>query len=137
MDELNAYDGRRFTPYQVPKQLLQYASVQDSMYKEGSKWFCGRCHMPVSNKNKLPNGHYYCRECIIFGRNESHSHLYTFPARPFPNTQALKWMGQLTPFQENIASACLRIKEKTKATGACCYWCRQNGDDLWINNLLS
>lgn len=103
MDELNAYDGRRFTPYQVPKQLLQYASVQDSMYKEGSKWFCGRCHMPVSNKNKLPNGHYYCRECIIFGRNESHSHLYTFPARPFPNTQALKWMGQLTPFQEKIS----------------------------------
>lgn len=112
MEDLENYYGRRFTRQQVPKEILKYASSQESMSKEGRFWICGRCHLPVSQNDQLPNGHVYCRKCIIFGRNESHSQLYFFPAKPFPVTNALEWQGQLTVYQEELSRQLLKYSNE-------------------------
>ena len=109
MDNLQDYYGRLFTKYQLTEAQRQLARVLPFRDKRA----CPRCASPYEEENQLPNGSFYCRECILLGRVRSDQELYYFPQEDFPRQQSLNWQGQLTPFQAQISQAlCQAVDEK-------------------------
>ena len=109
MDDLQDYYGRLFTKYQLTEAQRQLARV----LRLTDKRACPRCASPYEEENQLPNGSFYCRECILLGRVRSDQELYYFPQEDFPRQQSLNWQGQLTPFQAQISQAlCQAVDEK-------------------------
>lgn len=109
MDDLQDYYGRLFTKYQLTEAQRQLARVLPLRDKRA----CPRCASPYEEENQLPNGSFYCRECILLGRVRSDQELYYFPQEDFPRQQSLNWQGQLTPFQDQISQAlCQAVDEK-------------------------
>ena len=109
MDDLQDYYGRLFTKYQLTEAQRQLARVLPFRDKRA----CPRCASPYEEENQLPNGSFYCRECILLGRVRSDQELYYFPQEDFPRQQSLNWQGQLTPFQAQISQAlCQAVDEK-------------------------
>ena len=109
MDDLQDYYGRLFTKYQLTEAQRQLARVLPFRDKRA----CPRCASPYEEENQLPNGSFYCRECILLGRVRSDQELYYFPQEDFPRQQSLNWQGQLTPFQDQISQAlCQAVDEK-------------------------
>ena len=109
MDDLQDYYGRLFTKYQLTEAQRQLARVLPLRDKRA----CPRCASPYEEENQLPNGSFYCRECILLGRVRSDQELYYFPQEDFPRQQSLNWQGQLTPFQAQISQAlCQAVDEK-------------------------
>ena len=108
MDDLQDYYGRLFTKYQLTEAQRQLARVLPLRDKRA----CPRCASPYEEENQLPNGSFYCRECILLGRVRSDQELYYFPQEDFPRQQSLNWQGQLTPFQAQISQAlCQAVDE--------------------------
>jgi competence protein ComFA len=113
MENLDNYYGRIFTNAQLPDQITNFANQIQSMQEVGNHLICNRCGNEVSKENKLPRGNYYCRECIVFGRNINESHLYYFPQKKFPKIDSLHWAGQLTAFQSEVSRGLLKgIEQK-------------------------
>lgn len=109
MKELENYYGRWFTKYQLSEEEREQA-VELPAHQEGN---CGRCGSPFLEENQLPNGAYYCRECILLGRVRSDEPLYYFPQEPFEPQQTLLWTGKLTDWQAQISeSLCQAVQEK-------------------------
>ena len=109
MDDLQDYYGRLFTKYQLTEAQRQLARVLPFRDKRA----CPRCASPYEEEHQLPNGSFYCRECILLGRVQSDQELYYFPQEDFPRQQSLNWQGQLTPFQAQISKAlCQAVDEK-------------------------
>ena len=109
MDDLQDYYGRLFTKYQLTEAQRQLARV----LRLTDKRACPRCASPYEEEHQLPNGSFYCRECILLGRVRSDQELYYFPQEDFPRQQSLNWQGQLTPFQAQISQAlCQAVDEK-------------------------
>ena len=109
MDNLQDYYGRLFTKYQLTEAQRQLARV----LRLTDKRACPRCASPYEEEHQLPNGSFYCRECILLGRVRSDQDLYYFPQEDFPRQQSLNWQGQLTPFQAQISQAlCQAVDEK-------------------------
>ena len=109
MDDLQDYYGRLFTKYQLTEAQRQLARV----LRLTDKRACPRCASPYEEEHQLPNGSFYCRECILLGRVQSDQELYYFPQEDFPRQQSLNWQGQLTPFQAQISQAlCQAVDEK-------------------------
>ena len=109
MDDLQDYYGRLFTKYQLTEAQRQLARVLPLRDKRA----CPRCASPYEEENQLPNGSFYCRECILLGRVRSDQELYYFPQEDFPRQQSLNWQGQLTPFQAQISQAlCQAVDEQ-------------------------
>ncbi|EGJ27270.1 DEAD/DEAH box helicase [Streptococcus porcinus] len=103
MEHLENLYGRIFTANQISYEARKIARTKDSFECDGKDYYCGRCFTKADKDHLLPNGHYYCRRCLIFGRVQSHDKLYYFPAQPFPKGNYLKWKGALTPYQESIS----------------------------------
>lgn len=109
MDDLHDYYGRLFTKYQLTEAQRQLARALPLRDKRA----CPRCASPYEEEHQLPNGSFYCRECILLGRVQSDQELYYFPQEDFPRQQSLNWQGQLTPFQAQISQAlCQAVDEK-------------------------
>ena len=109
MDDLQDYYGRLFTKYQLTEAQRQLARALPLRDKRA----CPRCASPYEEEHQLPNGSFYCRECILLGRVQSDQELYYFPQEDFPRQQSLNWQGQLTPFQAQISQAlCQAVDEK-------------------------
>lgn len=108
MKELELYYGRIFTENQIPTELKEFAQVLPAMEEKKGKLICNRCGSLAPKENVLPSGQYYCRECIIFGRNTSLAQLYYFPQIPFEKTQSLIWSGNLTPYQAQVSEGLLQ-----------------------------
>ena len=109
MDDLHDYYGRLFTKYQLTEAQRQLARALPLRDKRA----CPRCASPSEEEHQLPNGSFYCRECILLGRVQSDQELYYFPQEDFPRQQSLNWQGQLTPFQAQISQAlCQAVDEK-------------------------
>ena len=98
------YYGRLFTKEQLPVDYLSEAVKLESMIKVDKKLRCKRCYSRIEEDWQLPNGQYYCRACIVFGRNQEGKELYYFPSEKsevdFP---VLKWSGKLTPYQNEVS----------------------------------
>lgn len=102
------YLGRWFTKYQLTEEERQLAEKLTPNTKT-----CLRCASPYATENRLPNGSYYCRECILFGRIRSDEEMYYFPQEPFPRQTSLSWRGQLTKWQAEISEKlCTNISHK-------------------------
>lgn len=86
----------------IPSEAVKYPALK--LYKR--QIFCCRCHQ-TTNKvvAHLPNGDFYCPQCIQFGRVTSRDLLYTI-AEPnlFPvQNNALTWIGKLSFLQQKCA----------------------------------
>ncbi|EFR45243.1 DEAD/DEAH box helicase [Streptococcus pseudoporcinus] len=103
MEDLENLYGRIFTAKQISDEAQKVARTKDSFEGDGKAYYCGRCLSKAGKDHLLPNGHYYCRQCLVFGRVQSHDKLYYFPAPPFLKGNYLKWKGSLTPYQESIS----------------------------------
>ncbi|MEY8462636.1 DEAD/DEAH box helicase [Streptococcus merionis] len=114
METLDDYKGRLLTEEQVPEELLPYARQLPAVRQERGKSFCGRCGSELDQeKNRLPMGGIYCRECLILGRVRSDQPLYYFPQAPFELQRTLKWQGQLTKWQQGISEGlCENTRQK-------------------------
>lgn len=98
MKDVQQLYGRWFTKYQLSKEERQQAEVLEADTKK-----CRRCATPFSSQHRLPNGAYYCRECLLLGRVRSDEPLYYFPQQAFPPQHSLSWQGQLTDWQLEIS----------------------------------
>ena len=108
MDNLQDYYGRLFTKYQLTEAQRQLARVLPFRDKRA----CPRCASPYEEENQLPNGSFYCRECILLRRVRSDQELYYFSQKAFPKQDSLKWQGELTPYQAQISQAlCQAVDE--------------------------
>lgn len=106
------YLGRLFTEKELTKEECQMAEKFPAMRKEKGKLFCQRCNSSILEEWYLPIGAYYCRECLFMKKVRSDQALYYFPQEDFPKQDALKWRGQLTPFQEKVSEGLLQAVDK-------------------------
>lgn len=107
MDKLNNYYGRLFTQAQLSDALKKQAKQLPAMTKLNHHYICNRCGSQVSLQNKLQTNVFYCRNCLVFGRNTSNGHLYYFPQRRFSKKDSLIWKGKLTPYQDDVSKGML------------------------------
>lgn len=114
MEDLELYSGRIFTSKQLSKEAKDKANKIDSMFLIGHQLYCQRCKMKINLSNKLPSGNYYCKECLIFGRNESDDFLYFFDRLPFEGAGYLNWHGELTQYQEVVSQELLKNYKKNQ-----------------------
>lgn len=108
MLELQDCLGRIFTKEQLPTELLKIAQRLPSVFEKKGDLFCSRCYSQIDKERYLlPVGAYYCRECILLGRVRSDEDLYYFSQESFPIISSLKWLGQLTEYQERVSKGLL------------------------------
>lgn len=111
------YLGRLFTEQQLSPEERKLAQSLPSMREEKGRLYCQRCGSFVNKqKQKLPIGAYYCRECLIMKRVRSDEPLYYFPQEAFPQQQVLKWQGQLTEFQDQVSQGLLAAVDTKQPT---------------------
>ncbi|WP_161981048.1 DEAD/DEAH box helicase, partial [Streptococcus sp. S784/96/1] len=99
--------GRLFIASQLSDDEKRGAKTLPAMIERNEKLFCNRCGSKILEDWLLPRGEYYCRECLILGRNRQDYPLFYFPAQPFPKEQYLTWKGQLTSYQQEV-SDCMK-----------------------------
>ena len=75
------YYGRLFTKEQLPVDYHSEAFTLESMIKVDKQLRCKRCYSQIEEDWQLPGGQYYCRACIVFGRNQEGKELYYFPSK--------------------------------------------------------
>lgn len=110
MKELQDYYGRLFTKYQLTEEERRLAQILPSMTENRT---CFRCATAFSEQYRLPNGAYYCRECLLLGRIRSDEKLYYFSQKTFAETSSLAWTGKLTDWQQKISDGlCHNIAQK-------------------------
>ncbi|CBI12994.1 competence protein [Streptococcus gallolyticus subsp. gallolyticus] len=107
MDKLDNYYGRLFTQAQLSDALKKQAKQLPAMTKLNHHYVCNRCGSQVSLQNKLQTNVFYCRNCLVFGRNTSNGHLYYFPQKRFSKKDSLIWKGKLTPYQDDVSKGML------------------------------
>ncbi|AXQ79217.1 DNA/RNA helicase [Streptococcus chenjunshii] len=112
MDCLDDYFGRLFTEIQLPAEIRKQAQTCPAAIKKGNSWFCVRCSSLISRENALPNGEYYCRNCLVFGRISTKASLYFFRQQKFPAVRSLIWTGKLTTYQKRVSDALVSNLEK-------------------------
>ena len=106
--EISQLYGRQVTDRQLtPDDIIQLnLTGENALLKSGTTVFCQRCsgRTPLAQA-MLPNGDYYCRNCIQFGRLTSQSKLYRIkePNRFEIPAEILTWKGLLSPFQAKCA----------------------------------
>lgn len=109
------YYGRLFTKEQLPVDYHSEAFTLESMIKVDKQLRCKRCYSQIEEDWQLPEGQYYCRACIVFGRNQEGKELYYFPSKTseieFP---VLKWLGELTPYQAEVSEKLLETYKNRK-----------------------
>lgn len=103
MKNLEKYAGRWFVEEDVPYDFRQFANCIPSMIEKNNNLFCRRCQTKILAEWKLPNQAFYCRLCLVFGRNTSIKPLYAFPPLSFPKQLSLNWQGKLTPLQKEVS----------------------------------
>ncbi len=108
MENLDNYYGRLFTGNQLPATLKKHAQCLPTMKKVNHQYTCNRCGSKISSQDKLQTNLYYCRECLVFGRNVSDDQLYYFPQQTFPQIHSLIWKGELTPYQAEVSKGMLK-----------------------------
>lgn len=106
--EISQLYGRQVTDRQLtPDDIIQLNLIgENALLKSGSEVCCQRCLGRTPLKEAmLPNGDYYCRNCIQFGRLTNRNKLYRIKE---PNqfdipAEILTWKGTLSPFQAQCA----------------------------------
>ena len=106
--EISQLYGRQVTDRQLaPDDIIQLnLTGENALLKSGFEVCCQRClgRTPL-NEAMLPNGDYYCRNCIQFGRLTNRNKLYRIrePNQFDIPSEILTWKGTLSPFQAQCA----------------------------------
>lgn len=95
--------GRLFVAHQLSDEEKSRAKQLPAMLEQKGKLCCQRCGSHILTDWLLPAGDYYCRECLMLGRNRQSQPLYYFPAQPFSKEKYLIWQGTLTSYQQEIS----------------------------------
>ncbi|MDO4666454.1 MAG: DEAD/DEAH box helicase [Streptococcus sp.] len=115
MTEKTNYLGRLLTESQLKPELQLQAQTLPSIIERKKEFYCNRCDSFIDREEQqLPNGVYYCRECILLGRIRSDEKLFYFPQEKFPKNQVLNWTGNLTSSQAKIANKLVSNYQKKK-----------------------
>ncbi|MFD1550145.1 DEAD/DEAH box helicase [Levilactobacillus fuyuanensis] len=104
MIDLSEYFGRRLSAATGTSQLgMGMPAVQ----QVGAHYQCQRCQQWLADTDQLPNGAWYCRQCLQLGRVTSQTKLYTIPEpnRFSPPESPLTWTGELSPDQQQAAES--------------------------------
>ncbi|MCU9533502.1 DEAD/DEAH box helicase [Streptococcus sp. CSL10205-OR2] len=113
MTNLDDYYGRLFTQNTLPEIVKGHVKSMPAMTKKNGVYYCQRCASTVEQEAYLPNGDYYCRDCLVFGRISSSEKLYYLPQKSFPKKDYLDWQGKLTDLQAEVSQKLLvAMKEK-------------------------
>lgn len=112
MEDEKNYWGRRLPAKEWPENLKSVALTMPGIEKIKGQWICQRCQSRLDATNRLPQGAFYCRECIQMGRVRSDEQLYYLKQRPFPMTESCRWLGQLSSDQEKVAQMLLAYSRK-------------------------
>lgn len=95
----------RQVPLEGPPQLPNVVA-QPAIKRVGQRQQCQRCWQWLRPQDQLPNGTWYCRQCLQMGRLTSQHKLYTISE---PNRfsmlakSPLTWSGQLSAQQRTAA----------------------------------
>lgn len=95
--------GRLFVSSQLTATEKSGAKTMPAMTERKGKLMCNRCGSQILEDWCLPKDDFYCRECLILGRNRQSEQLYYFPVQPFPKENYLTWQGQLTAYQKEVS----------------------------------
>ena len=77
------YYGRLFTKEQLSVISLRGFYIRKHDKRSINNLDVKRCYSQIEEDWQLPNGQYYCRACIVFGRNQEGKELYYFPSEKF------------------------------------------------------
>ena len=105
--KIEDFFGRLCLASQVPEDFREKALTLSAMVESKGKWICQRCGSKAQTDWQLPQGAFYCRECLNLGRIRSDEILYAFPQVDFEPGQVLRWQGNLTPYQEQVSQGLL------------------------------
>lgn len=116
--ELNELYGRSLLDTEVSTELKETltkkarpALIQHENYIE-----CQRClSKTLKSKVRLPNGEFYCPECILLGRVSSTNKLYHLPEKNLfvsLSRSPLVWQGKLSSFQERCSDQLKRALDQ-------------------------
>lgn len=114
MEDKDAIYGRLWLEGHLSDDIQQTADAIESTYQKNRRLYCQRCSALMETKNQLPSGAYYCRSCIVFGRNQSDRPLYAVKPKEFPKGDYLNWQGQLTTYQSEVSRALLTNMKQQK-----------------------
>ncbi|WP_165213367.1 DEAD/DEAH box helicase [Streptococcus tangpeifui] len=112
MENLENYYGRQFLSWQLSPALKAHAQTVPATFKKSGKIYCSRCNSYLLPDWVLPDGSYYCRNCIAFGRVTSTDQLCYFKQKAFSFASHLSWQGQLTSYQQEISDKLVSAVEK-------------------------
>lgn len=112
MEDGKNYLGRRLPAKEWPESLKTIALTMKGLEKIKGQWVCQRCQSRLNETNRLPQGAFYCRECIQMGRVRSDENLYYLKQQPFPKTESCRWSGQLSHDQDKVAQMLLDYSRK-------------------------
>ncbi|GBG95753.1 competence protein ComFA [Ligilactobacillus salitolerans] len=123
--ELADLYGRVLLEEEIPADLrvLLKDAAYPAMVEQGNYIKCQRCLSKIPKHEViLPNGGYYCPECILLGRVTSTAQLYHLPEpNSFPPMQhsPLSWQGSLAPWQEESSA---QMKKAVDRPGEYLLW---------------
>lgn len=118
MDITQLY-GRLVTTHQLSADDIIQLNLtgENSLIKSGNHVICQRCMFKNNMIDvQLPNGHYYCRNCIGLGRITSCDKLYSLkePNAFNPPAKILTWDGELSSFQKECAQRLIKKVDQRK-----------------------
>jgi competence protein ComFA len=90
----------------LPDNILTQARCFPAIDHDERRGSCGRCGARLTaSDHRLPDGRWYCTECIVLGRVLSGEQLWWFPNQSYAATELrLSWTGELTPAQARVAA---------------------------------
>ena len=112
MNELSEFFGRRM-PAKVATPQLGAGVL--AVQPVGQRYRCQRCQQWLAPTDRLPNGAWYCRQCLQMGRLTSQTKLYTIPEPnrfAIPVESTLTWTGTLSDDQQRAADAVLHLVQR-------------------------
>ena len=98
-------------------QQLAHLESRPAMSMQNDSIFCQRCQSRYPRTAvHLPNGCYYCPNCIQLNRVDSQQRLYHLPEPNFFDYQGqpLTWQGTLTKAQQKVAAELLKSFQKKR-----------------------
>lgn len=110
------YQGRWCPSWSLTTKEQENAKVLSAFTLLNNHYFCRRCGSAISNDWQLPDGRFYCRGCLIFGRLTETDKLVYFLASSFPQKNHMTWTGKLTKNQQKVSDQLVKAYDTKKPT---------------------
>ena len=112
---MKEFSGRLLTQKQVEEKGLRDAVRLEATINVAGKASCRRCGSAFSKEARLPDGSFYCSACILMGRVCSNDDFFALPVEKIEGGDFLRWQGELTSYQSQVAAGMLTAYENKEA----------------------